>query len=901
MILTISPFLLSLCGAIFLPFLKPVVADNVDAFAVSRFVVPGSFLLFDATFWYVLLIVLLLISIIVLGKLTWSFALKREVDKKIRQLHQNFLEEGDSFNDKEKEDDEEEFFSPEAIAFIKQRHDNPPGIVAKEGAEFFKQGKNADSDNRYRDFAQMLPDIVFETDIEGNLLFVNRTGLDILGISPEVLKQKKLTAFDFVDPRDVQKAQENFKRIISNKRGDDSEYRIVDGRKVVMTVLSYALPVVREGQVKGIRGLLVDISQRKKNEETIRTLKDIVSHVGLGINVFRLEAASESQRFILEMVNVASEKLMRFSKPENIGKSLDEISPLLRKQNLHEYLNRALVSNEAVELDDFIYQPDPTMKAKILSMKIFPLPQNRVVLLMEDISARKETEQQSQMTSFGLEHAGDIIFWVEENARFLFANETACQKYGYSRDELLEMTVTDVDSRVTMMQWYELVQILENKPSLTMESIHKKRTGETFPVEISINKFVFDDKAYFFAFVRDISERKKYDELEQNIQVARKSAALKQQFLANMSHEIRTPMTGIMGMTSLLMRTSLSPAQQEYVRNIKISSENLLNIINDVLDLSKIEAGKMELKPNRISFAELVDEVHEMFQHQARNKGIRFTTSIDPLIPANIIVDDQRLKQVLNNLLSNAFKFTDEGEISVDFGVEYKREKELLLYCWVKDTGMGIGEANQKQIFEKFTQIDTSLIRPFEGTGLGLAICSELTQLMGGEITVSSELGKGSTFTFTFKANYDKSDNEPFAAAHVRDFNDLKLNVLHVEDKLLNQKVVGFILFNAGCNVDFVKNGQEAIDLYVPGRYDVILMDIQMPVMDGISAYKELKRLHGNRLCPVIGLSANALEGDAQKYIAQGLDDYIVKPFPPNVLYEKLSKWAGKMNTQRLS
>lgn len=854
---------------------------------------------FNAFFWYALLILLLLVSVFLLGKLTWSWALKREVDKKIRQLHQQFIEENNLNGAKEQSDPDNDFFSPEAIAFIKQRNDNPSLAAVKAEAPFFNPHPTSLSDNRYREFAQLLPDLVFETDAEGNLLFVNQAGFDILGFSPEILKQEKINVFDFVDPRDVDKARENFQRIIANKRAEDSEYRIIDGQKVVMTVLSYALPVIRNGRVEGLRGLLVDISQRKKNEETIRILKDIVSHVGLGINVFRLADSASPVRFILEMVNEASEKFMRFSKPENIGKSLDDISPLLRKQNLHEYLNQAIVSNASVEVDDFVYQPDPTIEAKILNLKIFPLPQNRVVLLMEDISARKKAEQQSQMTNFGLEHAGDIILWVDENARFLYANETACQKYGNTREELLGMTVTDVDSRVTMMQWYELIQILENKPSLTMESIHKTSGGDTFPVEISINKFVFDGKAYFFTFVRDISERKKNDELEQNIQVARKSAALKQQFLANMSHEIRTPMTGIMGMTSLLMRTNLSPAQQEYVRNIKISSENLLNIINDVLDLSKIEAGKMELKPNRISFGELVDEIHEIFQHQAQSKGILFTTSIDPLIPANIIVDDQRLKQVLNNLLSNAFKFTDEGEISVAFGVEYKREKELLLSCLVKDTGMGIGTENQRQIFEKFTQIDTSLIRPFEGTGLGLAICRELTQLMGGEISVSSELGKGSTFSFTFKAQYDKSDNETSAAAKVRDFNDLKLNVLHVEDKLLNQKVVGFILFNAGCNVDFVKNGQEAIDIYQPGRYDIILMDIQMPVMDGISAYKELKRIHGSSLCPVIGLSANALEGDAQKYIAQGLDDYIVKPFPPSVLYDKLNKWAGKLKPGR--
>ncbi len=897
MLLTTFSSLVHIYATAVLPVSAVLMTENLSVFGYAPWLLQPTPSFFNSLFWYVLLVLLFLVSVFVLVRLTWIWAMKKEVDKRIRQLHQQYIEEqmGAEYNGQE--DSGGEFFSPEAIKFIKQRHDNPSLKPGSEVSEFFNQSRGSTPEQRYRDFAQMLPDIVYETDLEGNLLFVNQSGFDILGLPSDELTKKKFSVFDFLDPRDVQKARENIARIINNKKSEDSEYRIIDGQKIVMTVLSYALPVIRQGQVKGIRGLLVDISQRKKNEETIRILKDIVSHVGLGINVFRLEESNSQRYFILEMVNEASGKLMRFSKSENIGKSLDDISPLLRKQKLPDYLSQAIVSNKAVEVDDFVYQPDPVLEAKILNLKIFPLPQNRVVLLMEDISARKKAEQQAQMTNFGLEHAGDIILWVDENARFLYANETACQKYGNTREELMGMTVTDVDSRVTMMQWYELIQILENKPSLTMESIHKTQSGERFPVEISINKFVFDHKAHFFAFVRDISERKKNDELEQNIQVARKSAALKQQFLANMSHEIRTPMTGIMGMTSLLMRTNLSPAQQEYVRNIKISSENLLNIINDVLDLSKIEAGKMELKPNRISFGELVDEIQEIFQHQAQSKGIRFTTSIDPLIPAYIIVDDQRLKQVLNNLLSNAFKFTDEGEISVVFGVEYKREKELLLSCQVKDTGMGIGTENQRQIFEKFTQIDTSLIRPFEGTGLGLAICRELTQLMGGDINVSSEIDKGSTFSFTFKADYDKSDTETSAAAQVRDFNDLKLNVLHVEDKLLNQKVVGFILFNAGCNVDFVKNGQEAIDVYQPGKYDIILMDIQMPVMDGITAYKELKRLHGGRLCPVIGLSANALEGDAQKYIAQGLDDYIVKPFPPSMLYDKLSKWAGKLNS----
>ncbi len=861
--------------------------------------VPAILLFLNTPYGITLLIGFILLVTGLAGKAAWDYALKKAVEKKIRELQQNHSSLKGAGVDIDTIDSHDDFFSPEAINFIKQRHDNPASTVVKEEAGFFNQNQKSESYNRYRDFAQMLPDIVFEADLEGNLLFVNDAGLEIIGLSAEELKQKKLTIFDFLDERDISKVKENIARIAEIRKSEDSEFRLILGDKMEMTVLAYTLPVLRQGKVVGVRGLLVDISQRKKNEETIRILKDVVGHVGLGINVFRRENPQIPDSFILEMVNDASGKLMHFSSPDNIGKNLDEISPILRKQKLHLHLNKAIDTNEAVEIDDFRYQPDPLAEARILNLKIFPLPQYRVVLLMEDISARKKAEQQSQMTNFGLEHAGDIILWIDEKAQFLYANETACQKYGFPAEQLHEKMLTDVDSRITMTQWYELIHILENKPTLTMESIHKTYKGDTFPVEISINKFEFDGKAYFFAFIRDISERKKNTELEQNIQVARRSAALKQQFLANMSHEIRTPMTGIMGMTSLLMRTNLSPAQQEYVRNIKISSENLLNIINDVLDLSKIEAGKMELKPNRISFGELVEEVQEIFQHQAQSKGLGFSTTIDPLIPANIVIDDQRLKQVLNNLLSNALKFTDEGEISVAFGVEYKREKELMLSCQVRDTGMGISEENQRQIFEKFTQIDTSLVRPFEGTGLGLAICRELTQLMGGDISVSSKLGKGSAFTFTFKAHYDKSDAETSAAQQVRDFNELKLNVLHVEDKLLNQKVVGFILFNAGCNVDFVKNGQEAIDLYTPGKYDIILMDIQMPVMDGISAYKELKRIHGDKLCPVIGLSANALEGDAQKYIGLGLDDYIVKPFPPSVLYDKLTQWAGKLNSNR--
>jgi len=839
-------------------------------------------------------VVFFILAIFVL-KRVWDYKLRLAVEKRLERIKgKNEISDSSYKNIKE-----DEFFTPETVSFLKKRHET------RSAESVFLSEYNPQSEltsfsgDKYREFAQMLPDIVFECDLDGNILFLNNAGIDILKKSFADIKIQNLKIYDFLDPEDQKKAMHSLKLLEEKKDAYEAEYRIRFKNKVSMNVLTYSLPVIKKAKVVGVRGLILDITQRKKNEETIKTLNDIVSHVDLGINVFKREQDNDKVIYRLEMVNQASARWLASFNSKNAGKTLNDLSPDIIYTSLSNIFQKSLESGEPQELDEFVFQPEHPRAKQYLNMKVFPLPQSRVVLLIEEISQKRKAEQNARMASLGIENAGDLIFWVDEKGHFLFANGTACQKYGYSKDQLLEMAVTDVDTRISSMQWFELIEILETRHSITMESIHKTSAGESFPVEISINKFVFGGKNNYLAFVRDISDRKRSDELEQKIQIARKSAALKQQFLANMSHEIRTPMTGIMGMTSLLMRTNLSPAQQEYVRNIKISSENLLNIINDVLDLSKIEAGKMELKPNRISLRKFIGEIREIFHHQAQSNGIRFSTGIDPAIPQYIVVDDQRLKQVVNNLLSNAFKFTDDGQVSIKFGVKKKTETHVTLMCQVKDTGMGISKENQKQVFEKFTQIDSSLIRPFEGTGLGLAICRELTQLLGGEISVESEPGVGSTFSFTFMAEYDKNEEATPAKDSNRDYKELKINVLHVEDKLLNQKVVGFILFNAGCNVDFVKNGKEAIDYYTPGKYDVILMDIQMPVMDGITAYKELKRLHGNKLCPVIGLSANALEGDAQKYMAVGLDDYLIKPFQPSELYDKILKWAGKRNSQK--
>ena len=778
---------------------------------------------------------------------------------------------------------------------LKQRYKNIISSLKENpsGSTYFDEM----SDRQFIDFSETIPDIVFQCDSIGNITYLNKSGFDVLGITENDLKAG-INVFSFLHEDDQKKMANDLKNFVFSKnKPENIEYRIINRRGEQKHVLSYVLPFFDADEgFAGLRGMSIDISDRKKDEDTLLVLKDIVHHMDMGLNVYQTDDLDNPSAFRLEMVNDAATRLMKFFNNSNIGKTIDELSPILRQNRLHNIFYNVMVTQSPTEIEEFFYNPDQGKDPGIYNLKIFPLPSNRVAMLIEDVSVKKRTEAILKITNFGLENAGDLILWIDNNANFTYVNQTAAAKYGYLKEKLMGLGLSDVDTRITNNQWYEMLQILENKNSLTMESIHKTSDGTTFPVEMSVNKVTYDGKKQYFVFVRDISERNRNADLEQKIQVARKSAALKQQFLANMSHEIRTPMTGIMGMTSLLMRSNLNMAQQEYVKNIKISSENLLNIINDVLDLSKIEAGKMELKPNRIILAEFVNQLNEMFQHVAQNKGVKFKTHIDPLVPKAIIVDDNRLKQLANNLISNAFKFTDDGKVSIGFYLNEKRKDHLILSCIVEDTGMGISEQNQRQIFEKFTQIDTSLIRPFEGTGLGLAICRELTHLMGGEIYVESELGKGSKFTFTFTAGFDESDLENPADILPGDLQDINLNVLHIEDKLLNQKVVGFILLNAGCNVDFMSNGKEAVELYQPGKYDIILMDIQMPVMDGITAYKKLKELHGDKLCPVIGLSANALEGDAEKFIELGLDDYIAKPFKPQQLYEKLLQWSGRIS-----
>ncbi|MFK5857084.1 MAG: response regulator [Bacteroidota bacterium] len=369
----------------------------------------------------------------------------------------------------------------------------------------------------------------------------------------------------------------------------------------------------------------------------------------------------------------------------------------------------------------------------------------------------------------------------------------------------------------------------------------------------------------------------------------------KSMFLANMSHEIRTPMNGVVGMVEALKHTQLTEDQMEYLNIIDISSENLLSVVNDILDFSKVEAGQIELENITFNIHKVIDEVVKMLKFKADQKDLYLKFDVDNNIPAFIIGDSLRIKQILINLINNAIKFTSRGGITIHCKLESTDNNNITLRLIVVDTGIGISNKVKDKLFESFTQADASTTRKFGGTGLGLAISKSLTKLMQGEIGVDSVDGEGSSFWFTVlleKASIkdipQESSDEVISKAM------RQLDILVAEDNSINQRVARFIIEKLGHKIEIAENGEIAVEKFKDGNYDIIFMDIQMPVMDGIVATENIRKIEKSMEIsygvPIIAMTANTLKGDKEKFIESGMNDYIGKPFKAAELSDLIFK-----------
>lgn len=385
---------------------------------------------------------------------------------------------------------------------------------------------------------------------------------------------------------------------------------------------------------------------------------------------------------------------------------------------------------------------------------------------------------------------------------------------------------------------------------------------------------------------RDINQRK------QNAEELLRAQKTKEQFMANMSHEIRTPINGIAGMINLLTETDLSQEQKKYINAIKTSSDNLKVIINDILDISIIESGKLKFEKIGFDIRHQLRSIIETFIHQANEKNIYLEYEVDRDMNMVVLGDPVRLNQILINLISNALKFTNKGGICVNVNCTHKEEDQLIITFEVIDTGIGIAEEKLDTIFESFSQADDSVTRKYGGTGLGLAISKQLVELQYGSISVTSVENFGTTFSFSIPyqqgENKDLIIEQQHSQETQHDYKTLEsVKILLVEDNDINRMYAANILKKWSCKLDTAENGYIAIEKLKKGNYDLILMDVQMPVMDGVEATKVIRNNFPNPInrIPIIALTANVLKRDSEKYIKAGMNGHLSKPFLPNTLY----------------
>ena len=419
------------------------------------------------------------------------------------------------------------------------------------------------------------------------------------------------------------------------------------------------------------------------------------------------------------------------------------------------------------------------------------------------------------------------------------------------------------------------------------------KTARLWGLVIAIIALIAVVSAFWYILNQGRQQQRMIDLLNESDKRNKDVANMKEQFLANMSHEIRTPMNAILGFTNLLRRTSLNPEQRQYVQNIHSAGENLLALVNDILDLSKIEAGMMSLEETRFSLHSLVSSVSAMFSEKVREKNLDLGIHIDNNVPDILTGDAVRLTQILVNLLSNAVKFTEEGKIDVRISLVHQNDEKARIRIVISDTGIGISKEKQQTIFERFQQAEAETTRRFGGSGLGLAIVKQLITLQQGTITLNSAPGKGSEFIV--ELNYSVPDlNQLYEAALSAQEEAVslqKISVLIAEDNAMNQQLISHLMKSWGIDYVIVNNGREVIEELNKNPYSIILMDIQMPEMDGYTA-TNIIRNEMSMSIPIIAMTAHAMTGEKEKCLQMGMNDYVSKPIKETVLYNVIGQHA---------
>jgi PAS domain S-box-containing protein len=777
-------------------------------------------------------------------------------------------------------------------------------------------------------FISHVPAVVFALDAEGRYVIINHYGASVYQCTPEELEgQHFLTG---VPSHIAEQWQTATDEIFRTKQVHETEEEVMfpDGAHTFLTI---RFPLFDEhGDVIAIGGIATDITHQKSIEETLRHSRDefefIFNGVADGIHVTDSDG-------VLFYANQAAASSAHFDSVQEYIEAQDKIRQLLDEE--YEIFNDM---GTLISQDDLPYNralrgeaPSPLLihfsphhhskRERWFILKSTPIFSdegvvNFVVTIVNDVTEYKFLERSLRESEerfrrlFELSPLGMVM--VSLDYRFLRVNDAACAMWGYSREELMGMSFVDITYPDDADEDVQLAQdLLAGK--LTHYAIDKRyvrKNGEVFWSRLSVRMMrdETDTPLHFVGVIEDITHRKQAEELLQHAKEAAETAnQAKTTFLANTSHELRTPLNAILGFSQLLERdSSLSSEHRENIRIISRSGEQLLTLINDILEMSRIESGRVELHEEPFDLHQFIAELVDVFTLRAEKKGLSFRVKQAKHLPTYVCADEGKLRQVLSNLITNAMKFTEKGHVtfSVDWmpllmnnEVPNISQEQFMLTVFVQDTGVGIAEEYHSTIFNAFSQAIPHR-RTHEGTGLGLSISQKFVQMMGGHIAVQSVVGEGSTFSFTIAvklaAEKEYAQRAPaLPQAKIVASSNNHQRILVVDDRWESRTLLMKILRPLGFEMREAINGQEAIEVWQQWNPDLIFMDIRMPVMGGCEATRHIKSTEQGRQLPIIALTASVFEQDRVMMLEVGCNDFLRKPFEEQDLVQILATYLG--------